>query len=299
MVIPVKIDDLEAFLTVVQTGSVTRAAEQMSVTQPALTYRIQSLEKTLGYQLFERDHRQKQFNLSAEGREFYVIAEKMEMLWKDGKAISKPRSGKAISKPRPVYRVAATYALNYYVMPSVCSAFWSRNLPISMEIHAMHCNECYAGIEENSLDAAVLTRTISSRLPAIPVWEDKMVLVCSSSAEYNGEIHPSELDPEKCIYIFWNPEYAKWHEYWFRSARYQIRSDNIRLAEKLLSSNPGYWSIAPLPIVKTIEKYRELKHIPLGGDPPAWPVYLLSKKPNSTYNQYMIEDIRSFMKKYS
>ena len=283
-------DDLEAFLTVVRTGSITKAAEQMFVTQPTLTYRIQSLEKVLGYQLFERNRGQKQINPSPEGREFYVIAEKMERLWKDGKAIS---------KPRPAYRVATTYALNYYVMPSVCSAFWSRNLTISMEIHAMHYNECYAGIEDNSLDAAVLTRTISSRLPPTPVWEDKMVLVCSSDAEYSDEVHPSELNPDKCIYIYWNPEYSKWHEYWFSSVRYQIRSDNIRLAEKLLSSNPGYWSIAPLPIVKTIEKYRELKHIPLSGDPPTWPVYLLSKSPDSSYNRYMIEDIRSFMEKYS
>lgn len=281
-------DDLEAFLTVARTGSLTRAAEQMYITQPTLTYRIQSLEKALGYQLFERGRGQKQITPSPEGREFYVIAEKMERLWNEGKALS---------KPKPVFRVATTYALNYYVMPSVCSAFWSRNLPINMEIHAMHYNECYSGIDNNSLDTAILTRTISSKLNPVQVWEDKMVLVCSSSSEYSGEIHPAELDPQKCIYIYWSPEYSKWHEYWLGSSSYQIRSDNIRLAEKLLSNNPGYWSIAPLPIVKTIEGYRELKHVTLGGDPPSWPVYLLSKNADSEYNKYMIRDIQNFMER--
>ena len=71
-----QLEDLQAFLNVVRTGSITKAAEQMFITQPTLTYRIQSLEKTLGYQLFERNRGQRQISPTPEGREFYVIAEK-------------------------------------------------------------------------------------------------------------------------------------------------------------------------------------------------------------------------------
>lgn len=285
-----QLEDLQAFLSVVRTGSVTKAAEQMYITQPTLTYRIQSLEKALGYQLIERSRGQRQISPTPEGREFYVIAEKIERLWSEGTAIS---------SPVPSFRIAATYALNYYVMPSVCASFWARNLSISMEMRAMHYNECYAGIENRTLDAAITTRTISSSIVHTPIWEDKMVLVCSEDAPYEGQIHPAELIPEKGIYIYWSPESSKWHDYWFGPTSYRIKSDNIRLAEKLLCANPEYWSIAPLPIVKIIEKYSPLKHVDILGDAPGWPIYLLSLQPESEYCHYLIEDFRNYIQQYS
>lgn len=45
---------LECFLTVAQTLNFARAAEQLHITQPAVTQQIQSLEKELGVQLFHR-----------------------------------------------------------------------------------------------------------------------------------------------------------------------------------------------------------------------------------------------------
>ncbi|TRD15272.1 LysR family transcriptional regulator [Palleronia caenipelagi] len=48
------LDQLTAFLTVVRLGSISRAAQALSLTQPAVTTRIRNLEATLGAQLFER-----------------------------------------------------------------------------------------------------------------------------------------------------------------------------------------------------------------------------------------------------
>ncbi|MER6798926.1 LysR family transcriptional regulator, partial [Amycolatopsis mediterranei] len=45
---------LEYLVTVVDTGSFTRAAEQLHVTQPALSHQMRSLERSLGGPLLER-----------------------------------------------------------------------------------------------------------------------------------------------------------------------------------------------------------------------------------------------------
>ncbi|MGW2874653.1 LysR family transcriptional regulator, partial [Kitasatospora sp. NPDC001225] len=45
---------LEYLATVVDTGSFTRAAEQLHVTQPALSHQIRALEVALGGPLLER-----------------------------------------------------------------------------------------------------------------------------------------------------------------------------------------------------------------------------------------------------
>lgn len=47
---------LEAFQAVFTTGSVSRAADQLGVTQPAVSTLISNLEKAIGFPLFERVH---------------------------------------------------------------------------------------------------------------------------------------------------------------------------------------------------------------------------------------------------
>ncbi|MBB6735634.1 LysR family transcriptional regulator [Cohnella zeiphila] len=55
-------NQLEYFLTVAQTQHVTRAAEALSITQPALSHSLAKLEEELGVQLFERSGRNVQLN---------------------------------------------------------------------------------------------------------------------------------------------------------------------------------------------------------------------------------------------
>src|SRR5437868_12334799 len=52
------LDFLKGFDAAVRRGSFTRAAEEMFLTQSALSRQIQTLEEQLGVQLFERAHRQ-------------------------------------------------------------------------------------------------------------------------------------------------------------------------------------------------------------------------------------------------
>ena len=50
----ITLDQLRAFLAVARAGGVRRAADQLHLTQPAVTARIKSLEADLGAQLFDR-----------------------------------------------------------------------------------------------------------------------------------------------------------------------------------------------------------------------------------------------------
>lgn len=54
----VELRQLRAFLTVASVGHFGQAADQLNLTQPALTQRIQALERELGVRLFERNSRQ-------------------------------------------------------------------------------------------------------------------------------------------------------------------------------------------------------------------------------------------------
>jgi len=66
---------LRSFLKVGETQSFTRAAEELSVSQPALSATIKELERRLGFALFERTSRR--VSLTREGRAFQVYAKRV------------------------------------------------------------------------------------------------------------------------------------------------------------------------------------------------------------------------------
>ena len=52
--IRINLEQLRAFLTIVRSGGVVKAARALNVTQPAVTARIRNLEQTLGTRIFDR-----------------------------------------------------------------------------------------------------------------------------------------------------------------------------------------------------------------------------------------------------
>jgi DNA-binding transcriptional LysR family regulator len=88
-VIYIKIENLElyrTFYTVAQTGSITKAAELLFITQPSVSYAIKQLEDQLGLPLFIR--KPKGVELTVEGETLYHhVAEGIESLMIGEKAI--------------------------------------------------------------------------------------------------------------------------------------------------------------------------------------------------------------------
>lgn len=72
------LEQIRAFLTVVRTGGVRRAAQALNLSQPAVTARLRNLEEGLGRTLFDRGGAR--MSLTREGELFLGIAEKFEHL---------------------------------------------------------------------------------------------------------------------------------------------------------------------------------------------------------------------------
>ena len=50
-----KLDEIEAFVAVVRSQSLSQAADSLALTQPAVTRRIQNFEEALGVELLDRN----------------------------------------------------------------------------------------------------------------------------------------------------------------------------------------------------------------------------------------------------
>ena len=80
--------DIETFLTVVNTKSVTQTAKMLFLTQPTVTHRLNSLEAELGFPLMIRKKGCKQVELTERGLDFIPVAERWVSLWKETQNLS-------------------------------------------------------------------------------------------------------------------------------------------------------------------------------------------------------------------
>ncbi|QIN83550.1 LysR family transcriptional regulator [Rubrobacter tropicus] len=74
---------LECFLAVARLGNLSRAAEEMFLTQPTLTARLKALEEEVGDELFVRTSRG--MRLTDAGREFVPYAERVVGGFEEGR----------------------------------------------------------------------------------------------------------------------------------------------------------------------------------------------------------------------
>jgi DNA-binding transcriptional LysR family regulator len=82
--------DLQAFVAVVESGSMIRAAEKLFLTQPGLTRRVQNLETLLGAELLDRQS--KPLKPTAAGNEVYGLARAVLRAVDDLMAVTSPDS---------------------------------------------------------------------------------------------------------------------------------------------------------------------------------------------------------------
>jgi DNA-binding transcriptional LysR family regulator len=114
------IHDLEAFIAVVETGSIGGASLRLHLTQPGVTRRVQSLEQSLGIPLLDR--RSKPPRLTTAGRAAYdqarrvlhAVQEMATALEPDGEPIGDLRVGVSaglgdLALAEPVDRLRAAY----------------------------------------------------------------------------------------------------------------------------------------------------------------------------------------------
>lgn len=117
-----KLPDLNAiqiFLTLAQTGSMQKTAEQYGLSASAISQNIASLEKQFGVELF--DHKTRPLQLSLEGRQLMQEAEKiLKDAWHLTNAI------KSTSPENLHLRLGFSESVSHSLAPLICGALLSR-----------------------------------------------------------------------------------------------------------------------------------------------------------------------------
>lgn len=160
---------IECFLTAAETGSMTKAAEKMCITQPAMSFQIRELEKELQVTLFERDH--VGIRLTESGKimqaGFTHIMDSYRRLL-----------NKVLQNSYGKLRLTVGYHgfINWAGMHSFIAEFSERHPEIEVSILEQQCKELADYLELGTLDVAfILTSELKNRntLSAMPLFREK------------------------------------------------------------------------------------------------------------------------------
>lgn len=179
----INLQDIETFACVVDCGSVTRAAHRMSLTQPAVTRRLQNLEATLNQgSLFNRAV--KPASLTSYGD--VVLAHARTILESVAELDASARSD---GEPAGPFRIGVAHGMGALALTSPLDDLRNKFPQIKLEVSADWTSNLLKSVNNGSLDCAVCLLTeshvVQDGVKNIAIGADKIVIV-SGRLKANG-----------------------------------------------------------------------------------------------------------------
>lgn len=170
-----ELDGLKAFVTVADCGSFSRAADQLHLTQPAVSKRIAHLESQVGTRLFDRIGRT--VSLTEAGRHLHPRARDILTRVDDTQRAISSLAGEITGQ----LSLATSHHVGLWRLPPVLRDY-SRQFPdVALDLHFMDSEVAHEQIVQGNLELGIITLapTAHERLAAVPVWRDDLVFMCA------------------------------------------------------------------------------------------------------------------------
>lgn len=267
--------EIEAFFEILKAGSISCAAQNLYVTQPALSRRIKVLEAELGYPLFERNKGKRNITLTKEGEAFIAVAHKWLGVWQEAQEINR------LDSPG-ILNLSSVGSVSSYILPDVFEHFSQQNPQAGICFHNYHSYEAYQYIDNGLIDIAIISDDMYYKnVETIPAFSEPMVLVANNSCSYPESVSPAMLKPDQEIRLPWNPEYDAWHNYWFHSKpEFKVSLDQMDLLEHALFWKDT-WAVVPVSVACKVSGSHVTVHN-LESPPPDRIIYYLKKSCKQT-----------------
>jgi len=168
--------NLKAFIAVAETGSFSAAADQLHLTQPAISKRINLLEQQLGTPLFDRIGRQ--VSLTGAGRTLLPLAQDILLAMRDARQqimdLGSTVSGKL--------RLVTSHHIGLHRLPAILRKFASEYPEVELDIQFKDSEQAYLCVLAGEFDLGIVTRSpvIDPRISYQSIWLDRLVFVAAA-----------------------------------------------------------------------------------------------------------------------
>lgn len=188
-----RLEDLDAFVAIVEEGSLSAAARRLRRSLQSVSRSLATLERSLGVQLVSRTTRQS--NPTTTGVEFYKRIRPALLEINDAEMEAANRQ----AEPRGVLRITASVLFApTYLMPAI-AAFMQRYPQVEVELKL---SDRFVDLVEEGIDLAIRIGNLpDSGLRARRLGELRRVVFGSPKyfAKHGRPRHPDELSRHQCI----------------------------------------------------------------------------------------------------
>jgi DNA-binding transcriptional LysR family regulator len=170
---------LQAFLAVAETGSFSRAAERIFLTQPAISKRIAALESSLDTRLFDRIGRTVQ--LTPAGQALLTRSRAILRELDDVKRSITNLAGVITGE----LSLATSHHIGLHRLPGPLKQFHDSYPGVRLDLRFMDSEQACRAVAQGEIELAIVTLPplIDAPLQAIKIWDDPLDIVV-------GRTHP-------------------------------------------------------------------------------------------------------------
>ena len=192
-------DALRTFVAVVDAGSFSKAAQNLHLSQPAVSKRIETLERSLGVRILDRTARR--LRLTPEG---HILLQRARPVLADIAAIA-AGMGTDNQALTGLLRFGASHHVGVHRLPPVLRAFHQRHPEVRLDLRFCDSETACQSVREGTLEFAIAT--LPPPHPSLqldPVWQDPLAVVVAHEHALARlptvtvrelELHPALLPP--------------------------------------------------------------------------------------------------------
>lgn len=160
------IEKLKALKVIVETGSITRAAERLGYSQPGLTGMLNRLEQKIGYPVLQRGSGGVSLTEAGEALMPYV-----DRILQDSRALEQ-----AIADHRPeerrILRIGSYTSISRNWLPQVLKGFGAQFPDVQLTVKDGSCMDIEQWLMEGTIDVGLLSNCFSAPLEFLPLLQD-------------------------------------------------------------------------------------------------------------------------------
>jgi DNA-binding transcriptional LysR family regulator len=283
-----KLRDLHVFSTVIERGSMAKAAQQLGVSQPAVSEVISDLEHALGVRLLDRGTRGIEPTIYGHAllKRSVAAFDELKQSIRDIEFLSNPTEGEL--------RIGCTDSLATTILPQIISSFSQRYPRIGLhfdEVGARATEMLGPGLRDRKFDC-VLQRIVlplpeghlSDDIHAEVLFDDELIIAVGSNARWAS--HPS-IDLAELVEEPWilPPSGTWYHEFvtkLFRARglevpKASVTTHSIALRTRLLMEG-RYITTFASSIVRCNRHHYALTILPIAGPVQPLPAGVLTLK---------------------
>lgn len=230
------LQDLEAFVQVVQCKSVTKAAEQLYVSPSTVTVKIKSLEHAIGFKLFDRLHHE--MRITASGRFFYHYALRSLQLSQTLNNNLKPL--RSVGRGR--LEIASTHTTATYYLPFILKKFRENYPDVVLNVHTSLHLDSLDHVRNGTVELGLLrdTNRLDNDSNHIFLFSDKIIPVFRSAHPLTKLSHISPHHINQYGIVCYAPNSPEWKQIgqWFTdndvSPNIHMTMNHVEIIKELL-----------------------------------------------------------------